>query len=171
MALCVGCNYAEAQNAGGQNIADAGGYRMVEYVGLQIQTSPTFDIEAQLKHYWLFDTSQSNNGPGVGCELNFGTNSSGITIGPKLFYQGDVFMCMIGGKRKSQLYVMGRISAIEYINKEGNDLRIAPEGGLSLYERLSCMYGFNFHFFKGNDLKAVFNSRFTVLITIGGKKK
>lgn len=131
------------------------------------------DIGVQQKHYWVFDSNVSNNGPGAGCEFNFGTNSSGITIGPKLFYQVDIFMADIGGKRKIGMYLQFRISAIRYTNSGGNDYRVASEAGISLSDAFSLMYGYNFipPFVKENSLSEVFNNRLAFVLTIGGKKK
>lgn len=151
-----------------------GGYQLVADIGLPLQLEPMADLDVQVKRYWVLDSNLSNNGPGAGCEFNFGTNSSGITIGPKLFYQVDIFMAAIGGKKKTSLYLLFRISGIRYTNSLGSDYRIAPEGGLSLFDMFSFIYGYNFFppfIKKEKGLSEVFNNRFTFVLTIGGRKR
>lgn len=150
-----------------------GGSKFVLNLGLPLHQDPMAVAELQLKHYWVFDSALSNNGPGIGCEFNFGTNNSGITFGVKAFYQVDKYLGTIGNKHKSSIYVLARASALRYTNKHGNDYRLAPEAGISLYDKASILYGFNFPMpFNGKDeIKGVIDNRLTIFVTIGGKKK
>lgn len=150
-----------------------GGRKLVLDVGLPLQLEPMADIGMQQKNYWVFDSNLSNSGPGAGCEFNFGSNNSGITIGPKVFYQVDIFMADVGGKRKTGMYLLFRISVIRYTNSHGNDYRVAPEGGVSLSDTFSLMYGYNFipPFVKEKGLSAVFDNTLSFVLTVGGKKK
>ena len=149
-----------------------GGSRIGVYIGLQLQNQPVADAGIMLKYRWVFDSSLSNDGPGAGCEVNFGTNNSGITIGPKLFYQASVFMASFGSNKKSNLYLLVRLSGIRYTNKHGNNYRIAPEGGISLADRVSLLYGYNFPvpFNGSNEIEGVFNNRLTLILTFGKKQ-
>ena len=155
------------------NIAKAqGGYVFAFNIGLPLHIEPMADVGVQLKHYWVFDTNRSNDGIGAGCEFNFGSNNSGITLGPKLFYQVDMYMCDVGSKKRSAaLYIVGRISIIRYSNSEGSDIRIAPEGGLSLFDLVTLMYGYNFNLPVKTEKKisGVYDNRLTLFITINGK--
>jgi hypothetical protein len=149
-----------------------GGYAFAFYIGLPLQIEPMADAGMQLKHYWVFDTNRSNDGIGAGCEINFGYNNSGITVGPKLFYQVDVYMADIGSKKKkSGLYIVGRMSVIRYANSMGSDIRIAPEGGISLFDLLTLTYGYNFPLPVRTEKKilGVFDNRLTLFITINSK--
>lgn len=150
-----------------------GGSKLVLNLGLPLHEQPMGEAELQLKRYWVFDSAVSNNGLGVGCEFNFGTNNSGITFGLKAFYQVDIYLGTSGKKRKSSIYVLARGSVIRYTNTTGNDYRLAPEAGISLFDRVSLLYGYNFPVpFDGkNEIRGVFNSRLTLFVTIGGKKK
>ncbi len=155
------------------NVFAQGGIRLVGDVGAQAQKTTVVDVGLQIKSYWLFDTANSNAGPGAGIEVNFGSNNSGITIGPKVFYQGDVFMGSFGKTHTTTMYIVARISAIRYTNTSGNDFRMAPEGGVSLYERFTLMYGYNFimPFAPHDKLTAVYDNRISLFITLGGKKE
>ena len=152
------------------NAARAQGYAF--YVGLPLHIQPMADIGAQLRFYGALDSNYSNHGPGLGCEFNFGNNNSGITVGPKLFYQADIFMTELGEKRKlGSLYLVGRLSAILYANSIGRDMRLAPEGGVSLFDLITLTYGYNFQLpgDNGKKLQGVFDSRFTLYIYINNK--
>ena len=156
--------FASAKGQGGNSFAF--------YVGLPLHDEPMADVGAQLKHFWVFDTNHSNDGFGAGCEFNFGTNNSGITIGPKVFAQVDIYMCEIGSKkRRAGLYLIGRASAIDYSNSAGNDIRLAPEGGLSLFDLITLTYGYNFPLPSKAETRipGVFSSRLTLFVYINGK--
>lgn len=150
-----------------------GGSKVVFIAGLPLHKDPMGEADIQVRRYWLFDSALSNNGPGLGCEINFGTNNSGITLGPKLFYQVDIYMGSIVKKHKSGVYALARLSVVRYTNSHGNDIRIAPEGGIAIFDEISLMYGYNFPVpFNGkNEIPGVFDSQFTLAITFGGKKK
>jgi hypothetical protein len=150
-----------------------GGNRIVYDLGLPLHIQPMVDVGIQVKHYWVFDTTVSNNGPGAAIEVNFGTNNSGFTFGPKVFYQVDVFLGDISEKKKTGLYIIGRASFIRYSSTEGVDYRAAPEVGISILELVSLTYGYNFPlpFGPQNRISGVFNSRLTLALTLHGKER
>ena len=150
-----------------------GGNRIVYDLGLPLHIDPMVDIGIQVKHYWVFDTTVSNNGPGAAIEINFGTNNSGITFGPKAFYQVDIFLGDLSEKKKTGLYIIGRASFIRYSNTYGVDYRAAPEVGISILELVSLTYGYSFPlpFGPQTRLSAVFNNRLTLALTLHGKER
>ncbi len=135
--------------------------------GLLVLFDPSIDLSFQLKDYFSTDPYCSNMGPGIGCEFNFGTNSGGVTFGPKVYYQLSKYWFTFGNF-KSDLYVIAKLSFIYYTGAQGTGPRIVPEVGLSLYDAFEVLYGYNIAF--TNNFTEITGSRVTALITLGGKK-
>ncbi|HXB12509.1 MAG TPA: energy transducer TonB [Bacteroidia bacterium] len=135
--------------------------------GLLVLFDPSIDLGFQLKNYFSTDPYCSNMGPGIGCEFNFGTNSGGVTFGPKVYYQLSKYWFTFGGF-KSDLYVIAKLSFIYYTGAQGTGPRIVPEVGLSLYDAFEILYGYNIAF--THNFTEITGSRVTALITLGGKK-